>query len=221
MRIFIYEPTLLLEKYLKLILDDTFSHVRIISVHSMSGLSEDGYGQENDVVISGLTINGDWNYREWLESGVHHTRQVIFLIEKIHATKAFILDVNQSLNISILLKEEADTSHLIDAINGTFSGQVYRSPIIRKEITRLRQDLQSSRHFLDKLSAREIEYLKLYCETLSPSQIAVRMHISTSTVNSFRDKVLLKLNLTSVNELIQLCAHDDLMRTYIPKRGMA
>lgn len=217
MRLFLNEPTLLMRKQIREIFSKEYPEAKIISIPSLKHLNESGYYQTNDLVISGLTIDKDWNYREWVENGQHKNKAIIFLIEKIHATNFFLLDTHQSLNISVLLKEETESSHLIEAVDCCLKGQVSRSSYIQTLITKLRQDLQSANHFLTKLSPREIDYLKLYCATFSPSEIALRMNISVSTVNSYKDKVLLKFNLSSVHELIQVCAHDELMRSFIPK----
>jgi len=80
----------------------------------------------------------------------------------------------------------------------------------------MRGELSGSDSLYTVLSEREKPYVKLYCETLSPKQIAERMKVSISTVNSFKEKVLHKFSLESVHELIQYCAHDDFLRQYIP-----
>lgn len=217
MRIFIYEPGILLRKHLIQLCSEQIPNTSVIPIDSMTELMRLAYQQESDIVLSGLTLNQDWNYREWLETGAFKNKPVIFLIEKIHAAKFFIHDIAQTLNISVLLTDETDVSHLIDGIHCCLKGQVFRSSYIQTLVTRFRKEIISNDHLLEKLSSREKEYLQLYCETLSPSEIANRMNISISTVNSYKEKVLLKFNLDSVHELIQLCAHDELMRSFFPK----
>ncbi len=122
----------------------------------------------------------------------------------------------QLLNVSILLKEETDSTQLIEAVKCAQRNQVSIGSYIQTMITRMRRKLSDTESLYEMLSAREKLYVKLYCETLSPTQIALRMNVSISTVNSFKEKVLHKFSLVSVHELIQFCAHDDMMRQYIP-----
>jgi len=127
----------------------------------MKELEIQGYDEECDIVISGCIISKDWDYRYWLEVDNRRIKPIIFLIEKIHATNFFIIDMNQSLNISVLVKEETDTAHLLEAIDCSIKGQVSRSSFIQTLITKMRRDFQTSDHLLSKLSKREKHYLKL------------------------------------------------------------
>ena len=217
MNIFIYEPSILMDRTLRRLFEEKILEAKVTSIKSRKELEIQEYDEDVDIVISGCIISKDWDYRDWLEIGGLSKRRIIFFIEKIHATNFFIIDMNQSLNISVLLKEETDTAHLLEAIFCSIKGQVSRSSYIQTLITKMRKEFQTSEHLLTKLSVREKQYLKLYCETLSPQQIALEMDVTISTVNSFKDKVLLKFNLESVHELIQLCAHDEILRGYFPK----
>jgi len=189
---------------------------QVIAVYSLKDLTLRKYDFETDLVISGQTLGEDWNYMPWMEEGKYSSGRILFFIEKIHATRFFLHDMFQLLNVSILLKEETDSTQLIEAVKYAQRNQVSISSYIQTLVTKMRRELSDSESLYEALSEREKLYVKLYCETLSPTQIAHKMNVSISTVNSFKEKVLHKFSLESVHELIQLCAHDDMMRQYIP-----
>ncbi len=215
MRIFIYEPCLIMSKALReIFLNNDLFEVELIG--SLEDLSLNKYAFETDLVISGQTLGTDWNYTPWIEGGAYSRGRILFFIEKIHATKIFLFDVFQLLNVSILIKEETGSSQLVDAVKCAQRNQVSISSYIQTLVTKMRRKLSNNESLYETLSEREKLYVKLYCETLSPTQIAHKMNVSISTVNSFKEKVLHKFSLESVHELIQYCAHDDMMRQYIP-----
>lgn len=184
MKIFIYEPCVIMSKALReIFLNNEF--FQVLRIESLEDLTLNNYAFETDLVISGQTLGKDWNYAPWLEGGAYSSGRILFFIEKIHATKTFLYDVFQLLNVSILLKEETGSTQLIDAVKCAQRNQVSISSYIQTLVTKMRRKLNDTESLYEVLSEREKRYVKLYCETLSPTQIARRMNVSISTVNSF------------------------------------
>jgi DNA-binding NarL/FixJ family response regulator len=61
----------------------------------------------------------------------------------------------------------------------------------------------SDRHPLDGLSDRELEVLELIGEGLARHQIAARLHLDVSTVETYRSRLKEKLQLSDAQELLQ------------------
>ncbi len=101
-------------------------------------------------------------------------------------------------------KHEAST-RIIEAIREVLSGQIYLS---KGMMNRLLSGLAGSHLKFDKsplkhLTNREFEVFELIGEGITTSQIAARLHLSVKTIETHREKIKKKLNLSRSNELIR------------------
>jgi DNA-binding NarL/FixJ family response regulator len=63
----------------------------------------------------------------------------------------------------------------------------------------------------EKLSDREFQVLLLIGSGKAPKEIATILSVSLSTVNTYRQRILTKMSLTSNPELIRYCLKNDLV----------
>lgn len=110
------------------------------------------------------------------------------------------------LGVKGLILRTAKSDQLIKAINKLNNGEDYFKSDIWNV---LKNNLRSGKSgFLStgtnpKLSEREADVAKLFCEGLSYKEIGVRLHISPRTVESHKNNILAKLNLNSLADLIK------------------
>lgn len=100
-----------------------------------------------------------------------------------------------TLDIDGAVSKNEAADEIIKAIKAIAKGEKYFSPAF------------SFRHSLDAvtpptLSQREREVLKMLCKGLTSDEIADQLHISANTVNTYRRRLMEKLNVTNVAELI-------------------
>ncbi|MFN2541410.1 MAG: response regulator [Chthoniobacterales bacterium] len=97
------------------------------------------------------------------------------------------------------------TDELLRAIRHVLSGQVYLSD--RIAAAKLRQvfgpPLIKPGSALEQLSDRELEVLQSIGQGSSTRQIAAALHLDVKTVETYRARIKLKLNLSSSSQLLQ------------------
>ena len=102
-----------------------------------------------------------------------------------------------------IMKQES-SELIIAAIQKVLSGKIYASDNIMTRIvrttTRGRADI--SNLSIDSLSDRELEVFQLLGRGRTTQQIADALHISIKTVETYRERIKLKLALNNSNELI-------------------
>lgn len=142
--------------------------------------------------------------------GMEATRQikkkfpaVQILVLTMHRTDEFFFETLRAGASGYILKS-AKTSDLLEAIRVVNRGEVFLYPALAQrlvsgylKLANWEEDSQS------KLSPREKEILLLMAEGYTFKNIALKLFISTSTVNSHRSNIMSKLGLNSRQELIE------------------
>ncbi|MCL4394355.1 MAG: response regulator transcription factor [Chloroflexi bacterium] len=104
--------------------------------------------------------------------------------------------------------KRAVASDLIAAIHAVASGQIFLYPPIAKKLVadylrRVQTDEQGARTSYDGLTAREREVLTLVAEGLSNREIAERLSVGLTTVQTHYAHIVEKLNLRNRTELVK------------------
>jgi two-component system response regulator NreC len=147
-----------------------------------------------------------------LLNGIEATRQ----IKKIHSqTKVIILSMHShdryiselfSLGASGYLLKDSTGTDIIKAINAALNGGTYLSPSISRRVIEdyLSPKKKSSKEDLySKLSNREREVFQMIAEGHSAREISEILFISPSTVKTHRSKIMEKLKIENISQLIQ------------------
>lgn len=130
------------------------------------------------------------------------------IILSIHSTTEHVYRALRAGVHGYLLKESAG-SELVEAIRAVHGGRKYLS----QQITELILDgylLQHEKSPLDELSQREREVLQLVAEGLSSQQISNKLSLSIRTVETYRSRIMHKLNLHDLSSLIRFAIENGL-----------
>jgi DNA-binding NarL/FixJ family response regulator len=115
-----------------------------------------------------------------------------------HITRAF-----QAGARGYVLKESVGTE-LVDAIRAVCGGRRYLSPQITEvTLDNLDHVTTEAKRPLELLSAREREVLQLVVEGKSSAEIAVTLSLSPKTVETYRVRLMRKLNLQDLPSLVR------------------
>ncbi len=108
------------------------------------------------------------------------------------------------------LKKESAPEELIQAARKLLAGGRYVSPTLAEQFAR---DLHESadRPVHETLSAREFEILVMIGAGRTVSQIAEELHLSVTTVSTYRARVLEKMNMATTAELIRYVIRNHLV----------
>ena len=148
-----------------------------------------------------------------LLNGIDAAQQIVrrvpetrILMLSMHADEAYVMRAMQAGATGYIVKDAAG-KELLTAIESVASGRPFFSPAI----ARLLQDDRrpSSTGFADRyetLSAREREVFQLIAEAKSNKEVAVLLGISPATVETHRARILQKLDVHSIAEVVRYAA---------------
>jgi two-component system, NarL family, response regulator NreC len=122
----------------------------------------------------------------------------------MHADEGYVLRALKAGARAYLLKDSA-TTDLVQAIRAVVEGKSFFSPAVSKVLLqdymrKLRRT--GAEDSYDLLSPREREILQLVAEGKSNKDVANLLNLSVYTVETHRAKIMQKLNLKGVPELI-------------------
>ena len=123
----------------------------------------------------------------------------------VHAEEDYLFQMLQMGASGYVLKSSADTE-LMDAIRAAQRGEVFLYPSAVKKV--LGEYLKGARGergkgALEALTSREKEVLKLTAEGFTNQEIAEKLVISPKTVDTYRQRIMEKLNLHHRSQLVQ------------------
>ena len=122
----------------------------------------------------------------------------------MHSDEGYVLRALGAGARAYLLKDSA-TTDLIQAIHAVVEGKSFFSPAVSKVLLQdyMRKLRRSgAEDSYDLLSPREREVLQLVAEGKSNKEVASLLNLSVYTVETHRAKIMQKLNLKGVPELI-------------------
>ena len=166
-----------------------------------------------DVVVMDIAmprLNGLESTRRIAESGL----RVRVLVLTMHPEEEYLLQILQSGGAGYVLKRSADTE-LMEAIRTVYRGEAYLYPAATKLLVegylgRVRGGSERGRR--DDLTEREREVLRLTAEGFSNQEIADKLIISPKTVDTYRARLMAKLDLHHRSELVKYALRKGLLR---------
>jgi DNA-binding NarL/FixJ family response regulator len=151
-------------------------------------------------------------------NGIEATRQIVaehsgakIIALSMYSDKRYVVGMLKAGVSGYLLKNCA-FDELVAAISAVMNNQNYMSQkiagTVMKEYASILEASDSSP--AAQLSAREREVLQLIAEGMKTKDIADRIHVSIKTVETHRQQIMRKLNVTSVAELTKIALREGL-----------
>lgn len=167
-----------------------------------------------DVVVMDLAMPG-MSGLEAIEQIATRFLDTKILVLTMHAEQQYVLRVIRSGGSGYVLKSAADTE-LIEAIRRIHAGKAYLYPdaaqVLLEHYQRDRGE-QEAADSLDLLSSRECQVLELTARGYSNREIGVQLHISPKTVDTYRQRLMDKLDLHHRVDLLQYALRKGLIET--------
>jgi DNA-binding NarL/FixJ family response regulator len=156
-----------------------------------------------DVVIMDIALK-DCNGLEVIKQLKAQDDSLKVLVCSMHEETLFAERALRAGALGYINKEQA-TEAVVTAIRRVLGGKIYLGDRMAERLLHRVHGGQSetTENPVDALTDRELEVFELFGQGHSSSQIAERLHISTKTVDSHRQKIKRKLDLHSSNELVQ------------------
>ena len=128
----------------------------------------------------------------------------------MHSKKGFIIEMLKAGASGYVLKENA-FSELVNAINTVMGNEIYlSSKITRIVVDDYVQDRIGGDSSKKMLTARENEVLKLVGDGRSSKEISLQLDLSIKTIDACRRRIMSKLDIDSVAELVKYAIREGL-----------
>jgi DNA-binding NarL/FixJ family response regulator len=209
-------------KRIRILLADDHAVVRqgfrmILSAHAdLEIVGEAGNGREAielsatlrpDVVVMDVAmpeLNGIEATRR-LTAENPHIRVVAL---SMHKDSVYVREILRAGARGYLLKDSV-AEDLVAAVRSVAAGEGYLSPAISNAV--LDDYRKHVTNPIDLLSSREREVLQMLAEGKTNKEIAVTLNLSVYTVDAHRGRIMEKLNVHSINELVRFAVRNGLV----------
>ncbi len=126
----------------------------------------------------------------------------------MHKDSVYVREILRAGARGYLLKDSGPAD-LVAAVRAIASGEGYLSPAVSDAV--LDDYRKHVTDPIDLLSSREREVLQMLAEGKTNKEIAVILNLSVYTVDAHRGRIMEKLNLHSINELVRFAVRNGLV----------
>jgi len=140
-----------------------------------------------------------------LATSLPHTRVVAL---SMHKDSVYVREILRAGARGYLLKD-SPAGDLVLAVRAVASGQSYLSPGVSNAV--LDDYRRHVTNPIDLLTTREREVLQMIAEGKTNKEIAGVLNLSVYTVDAHRGRIMEKLNLHSINELVRFAVRNGLI----------
>jgi DNA-binding NarL/FixJ family response regulator len=148
-------------------------------------------------------------------NGIEATRRLLKLSPKtrvlalsMHKDSVYVREILRAGAKGYLLKDSSETEFL-KAVRAVAVGQGYLSPEVSDAV--LDDYRKHVTNPIDLLSTREREVLQMIAESKTNKDIANALNLSVYTVEAHRGRIMEKLNLHSIGELVRFALRNGLI----------
>jgi DNA-binding NarL/FixJ family response regulator len=134
-----------------------------------------------------------------------HTRVVAL---SMHKDSVYVREILRAGARGYLLKDSV-AADLVHAVRAVASGEGYLSPAVSNAV--LDDYRRHVTNPIDLLTSREREVLQMLAEGKTNKEIAGVLNLSVYTVDAHRGRIMEKLNLHSINELVRFALRNGLI----------
>jgi two-component system, NarL family, response regulator NreC len=160
-----------------------------------------------DVVVMDVAmpeLNGIEATRRMAENAPH--ARVLAL--SMHKDSVYVREILRAGARGYLLKDSV-AADLVSAVRAIAAGEGYLSPAVSDAV--LDDYRRHVTNPIDLLTSREREVLQMLAEGKTNKEIAGILNLSVYTVDAHRGRIMEKLNLHSINELVRFAVRNGLI----------
>ena len=148
-------------------------------------------------------------------NGIEATRRILrdspgtrILALSMHKDSVYVREILRAGAKGYLLKD-CDQGDFLKAVRAVALGKGFLSPEVSEAV--LDDYRKHVSHPIDLLSTREREVLQLIAESKTNKEIASTLHLSVYTIEAHRGRIMEKLNLRSIGELVRFAIRNGLI----------
>lgn len=176
-----------------------------LTAQALSGEEAIKMSLENDIDVILLDINlPDKNGFEVCKEVKKHKPEIKIIALTMHDEAGYISKMVK-MGVDGYMLKNVGKEEMIKAIHTVFAGERYFNQEVTQKLLGSRQGQSKTKRkgFIQKLTRREKEILKLIIEELTTEEIAQKLFISPTTVISHRKSLLRKLDAKNTAGLVK------------------
>lgn len=145
-------------------------------------------------------------------NGIEATKQIgqlrtptRIIILSMHGTNEYVFRALQAGASGFVAKDSAGRE-LVDAVRAVHHGHRYLSQQISDQVVNdyvVRREVAEEQSPVDELSERERQILKQLVDGKTTSEIAKSLSLSTTTINTYRSRLMRKLEINDIPTLVK------------------
>ena len=208
MRILIADDHAIVRQGVRAVLTAAYPSANIEEVEDADSLLKKSITDAWDLVITDLTMPGRSGLEVMQQIKENHPELPV-LVLSMHPEGQYATRVLKA-GASGYVNKNAPSGDLIKAVNRVLQGRKYITPEVAEKLA---NDLDSQKNKLphEKLSDREFEVMKLIASGKSVLVVADQLSLSSSTVSTYRARILEKMNLDNNAELTRYALDNGLI----------
>ncbi len=201
LRILIADDHALIRRGLKQILLEEYPSAIIEEVNDAEGVMKKIISNEWNIIICDISMPGRSGL-DVVQEVKQNFPKLPVLILSIHPEEQYAIRVLKA-GAAGYLRKDAATEELVQAVQRILQGRKYISPFLAERFAEDLGNKNSAKALNEFLSDREFEIFKLIASGKAISEIAEKFSLSSTTVSTYRSRILIKMNLKTNAELIR------------------
>ncbi|HUB61646.1 MAG TPA: response regulator transcription factor [Puia sp.] len=211
MRMIIADDHAILRKGLRLLLQEEFPGAEIAETGDSDDLLNRVMREQWDVVISDISMPGRGGL-EVLQQIRQQFPRLPVLILSVHPEDQYAIRVLKAGASGYLSKDSAQ-GEVVKAVHKILMGKKYITPSLAEKLAEsLDQGTDKLPH--EFLSDREYEVFKLLAAGRSVSEIGDKLSLSSTTISTYRSRVLTKMNMKTNADLTLYAVENNLLEKH-------
>jgi len=200
MKVLVADDHAIVRKGLKQILLEEYPFCEIEECANAEELIQKANDGQWDVIISDISMPGRSGLEALHQIRLSHPRLPV-LIVSMHPEEQYAIRALKAGASGYCSKDLAH-EELIIAIRRVLTGKKYITPSLAETLaTQLEEEKQPEPY--KRLSDREFDVFKLLAAGRSVSEIAENLSLSTTTISTYRARILVKMNIKTNADLIR------------------
>lgn len=208
LKILIADDHEIVRRGLKQILSEGFAFAKIEEANDCPSLVAKALSDTWDIVVSDLAMPGGGGLEALKQIKQHHPN-LPMLILSIYPEDQYALRVMKA-GASGYLNKDAAPEELVTAVNRILSGRRYITATMAEKLVR-QLDEQADVPAHDLLSDREWDVFRHLAVGKSVSEISDTLSLKSTTVSTYRTRILVKMNMRNNADIIQYAIEHKLL----------
>jgi two-component system invasion response regulator UvrY len=209
MRIIIADDHAILRKGLRQLLQEEFPSAEIAETADSDDLLNRVLREQWDVVISDISMPGRGGLEVLQQIRLEFPKLPV-LILSVHPEDQYAIRVLKAGASGYLSKESAQ-GEVVKAVHKILLGKKYVTPSLAEKLAEvIDQGIDKLPH--EFLSDREYEVFKLLAAGQTVSEIGEKLSLSSTTISTYRSRVLTKMNLKTNADLTLYAVENHLLK---------